>query len=121
MEDDDKFQVALCNVVNAADGLCLLGAATTLSEGRALLARLALDMQPDVLLVDLELPDGSGPALIEETRRRHPECDVMMVTVFGDERNMLRALACGASGYLLKDLPGPELAERIRRLHAGGG
>ena len=120
VEDDDKFRLALCNVVNAAEGLRLLGAAATLAEGRTLLTRLALDMQPDVLLVDLELPDGSGLALIEETRRRHPDCDVMVVTVFGDERNVLRALECGATGYLLKDMPGPELAEHIRRLHAGG-
>ena len=120
VEDDDKFRLALCSVVNAAEGLRLLGAAATLAEGRTLLTRLALDMQPDVLLVDLELPDGSGLALIEETRRRHPECDVMVVTVFGDERNVLRALECGATGYLLKDMPGAELAEHIRRLHAGG-
>lgn len=116
VEDDAKFRLALCNVVDAAEGLRLLGAAATLAEGRALLVR----ESPDVLLVDLELPDGSGLALIEEARRRHPECDVMVVTVFGDERNVLRALEAGATGYLLKDMAGPELAEHIRRLHAGG-
>jgi DNA-binding NarL/FixJ family response regulator len=116
VEDDDKFRLALCNVVNAAEGLRLLGAAATLAEGRALLAR----ESPDVLLVDLELPDGSGIALIEQARRQHPECDVMVVTVFGDERNVFRALEAGATGYLLKDMAGPELAEHIRRLHAGG-
>ncbi|GIK84826.1 MAG: DNA-binding response regulator [Betaproteobacteria bacterium] len=116
VEDDDKFRLALCNVVSAAEGLRLLGAAATLVEGRALLAR----ESPDVLLVDLELPDGSGLALIEEARRQHPECDAMVVTVFGDERNVFRALEAGATGYLLKDMAGPELADHIRRLHAGG-
>jgi DNA-binding NarL/FixJ family response regulator len=116
VEDDAKFRLALCNVVDAAEGLRLLGAAATLAEGRALLVR----ESPDVLLVDLELPDGSGLALIEEARRQHPECDVMVVTVFGDERNVFRALEAGATGYLLKDMAGPELAEHIRRLHAGG-
>lgn len=116
VEDDDKFRLALADIVSAADGLRLSGTAATLADGRALLSR----AQPDVLLVDLELPDGSGLALIQEARRQHPDCDVMVVTVFGDERNVLRALECGATGYLLKDMAGPELAEHIRRLHAGG-
>lgn len=116
VEDDAKFRLALVSVIEAADGLRLIGAAASLAEGRALLAQ----EPPDVLLVDLDLPDGSGLTLIEETRRQHPDCDVMVVTVFGDERNVVRALEAGATGYLLKDMPGPDLAEHIRRLHAGG-
>ncbi len=58
---------------------------------------------PDVLLVDLGLPDMSGIEIIRETAGRYPATDIMVVTVFGDEGHVLASIEAGATGYLLKD------------------
>lgn len=76
--------------------------------------------KPDVLLADLRLPDGSGIDVIRCCRRHHAACDVMVVTMFGDEASLLEAFAAGASGYLLKDGSERELARHVRDLSAGG-
>jgi DNA-binding NarL/FixJ family response regulator len=72
------------------------------------------------MLVDLGLPDRSGIEVIERCCRMQPACAVMVLTMFGDENNMLRAFEAGARGYLLKDGTEEDLAAHIRALHAGG-
>jgi DNA-binding NarL/FixJ family response regulator len=74
----------------------------------------------DVLLVDLGLPDQSGLEVIKACKLLCPSTDTMVVTMFGDEGNMIRAFEAGASGYLLKDGTEDELAEHVKTLHAGG-
>jgi DNA-binding NarL/FixJ family response regulator len=74
----------------------------------------------DVLLVDLGLPDQSGLSVIKACKQLRPDTDIMVVTMFGDESNMIRAFEAGASGYLLKDGTEDELAEHVKTLHAGG-
>jgi DNA-binding NarL/FixJ family response regulator len=74
----------------------------------------------DVLLVDLGLPDQPGLDVIKACKRLSPNTDIMVVTMFGDEGNMIRAFEAGASGYLLKDGTEDELAEHVKTLHAGG-
>jgi DNA-binding NarL/FixJ family response regulator len=85
-------------------------------EARAQLARAA----PDVLLTDLGLPDGHGTELIRETRSAHPHTRIMVITVFGDESNVVEAIRAGASGYLLKDASEREIGRSIMDLIAGG-
>jgi DNA-binding NarL/FixJ family response regulator len=75
---------------------------------------------PQVLLVDLGLPDASGLTVIERSRQLAPACEVMVITLFGDESHMIRAFEAGARGYLLKDGTEADLAEHVRQLHAGG-
>jgi DNA-binding NarL/FixJ family response regulator len=115
VEDDRGFREAFANAVRSSEGLCLLGEAADYESGFSL-----LDQRPDVVLMDLQLPDGNGIDLIREVSRRLPETDVMVITVFGDERHVLASIEAGATGYLLKDLPPSELAEQIRVLRAGG-
>ncbi len=74
----------------------------------------------DVYLVDLGLPDRDGRDFIRWLVARQPEALAMVVTVFGDEEHVLTSLEAGAVGYLLKDTPGTEIAQRIVELHAGG-
>ena len=73
-----------------------------------------------MLLVDLGLPDIGGIELIRYCAKHLPECDVMVVTVFGDEQHVVGSLEAGATGYLLKDTLPEDIAEQIRTLHAGG-
>jgi DNA-binding NarL/FixJ family response regulator len=74
----------------------------------------------DVYLVDLGLPDRDGRDFIRWLVRRQPDALAMVVTVFGDEDHVLSSLEAGAMGYLLKDVPGSEIAQRIVELHEGG-
>lgn len=75
---------------------------------------------PSVLLVDLGLPDQSGLEVIRLCKAMHPTTEIMVITMFGDEANMIRAFEAGASGYLLKDGNESELAEHVHTLHGGG-
>lgn len=115
IEDDARFREAFASAVERAGDMTLIGSASDYSSGLSMLRRL-----PDVMLVDLELPDGNGTGLIREAAKLLPQCDVMVVTVFGDERHVLQSIEAGATGYLLKDLPPAELVEQIRVLRAGG-
>jgi DNA-binding NarL/FixJ family response regulator len=116
VEDDPVFLSAFTQAIEGAEGLRLAGTAATVSQGRALLER----ADPDVLLVDLGLPDGNGIELIRACRKAHPRCDVMVTTVFGDEAHVIESIEAGATGYLLKDSSSGEIAEQIRKLHGGG-
>ncbi len=91
----------------------------TASTGANMQQWLALNA-PDVLLVDLGLPDMSGLNVIRYCRQQCPITDIMVITLFGDERNMMAAFEAGATGYLLKDGSEIEIAQHIEQLHAGG-
>lgn len=74
----------------------------------------------EVLLVDLDLPDGSGLDLILKASKLHPSADILVITAFGDEVNVFKALENGASGYLLKDSLPNDFASVIQLLRSGG-
>lgn len=76
--------------------------------------------QPDVLLVDLGLPDGDGTDLIHEVYRRGYSTDAMVITVFCDEKHVVRAIEAGATGYILKDGSNSYIASSIIQLKQGG-
>src|SRR4051812_35742377 len=77
------------------------------------------DLAPDVALVDLGLPDGSGFDVIRHIRSVSPHTAVMVVSVFGGERNLLEAIEAGATGYLLKDSMPGDFNASIHALSAG--
>jgi DNA-binding NarL/FixJ family response regulator len=116
VEDDAKFRGAFARLIEATPDMELLGTAATLAQGMDLVRR----RMPDVLLVDLDLPDGSGLDLIRHVASRSDTCDIMVITIFGDERHVIESIEAGASGYLLKDSLPEDFIEQIRVLHAGG-
>lgn len=79
----------------------------------------ALSSEPDVALLDIELPGCDGITAADELRRALPSCRIMMVTTFGRAGYLKRAMAAGAVGFLLKDAPAGELATAIRRVMVG--
>ncbi len=87
--------------------------------GREAIARLPA-ASPDVLLVDLGLPDMHGTRVIRFASDMLPECDVMVITVFGDERNVISSIEAGATGYVLKDCGDADLIANLVALRAGG-
>ena len=79
----------------------------------------ALQTQPDVALLDIELQGSDGLAAATALRELFPTCRVIMVTTFGRGGYLRRAMDSGAVGFLLKDAPAAELASAIRRVMAG--
>jgi DNA-binding NarL/FixJ family response regulator len=116
IEDEAAFRGALASAVMQADGFELVGTATDLPDGLQLLRR----VRPDLLLVDLQLPSGSGLRLIEAAAAELPETEVVVVTTLGDEASVLAALAAGAVGYLLKQGQAHRLVEQLQSLREGG-
>lgn len=115
VEDDTPTRQRL------AEALQTSGFAVVVAVGTCVAARAELQAQPPrVLLVDLGLPDGSGLELIAETRENSPDTEIMVITVFGDERHVLAAIEAGASGYLLKDGSSDHIGRSVRQLLDGG-
>jgi DNA-binding NarL/FixJ family response regulator len=116
VEDDADTRASLAASIQAQDWLELVAAWRTGAEAMIALAAQA----PDVLLVDLGLPDMSGLDIIRFVADHHPRCDILVISMFGDEANVLAALEAGASGYLLKGLLTRDVTADIRDLLAGG-
>ena len=116
VEDDVNFQNALIDAIGAAPDMTLQSVAGTRALGLQ-----ALDqIQADVLLVDLGLPDGSGIDVIRAAHTKWPGCNIMVSTTFGDELHVMQSLEAGASGYLLKDSAPERMVFEIRSLYSGG-
>ncbi len=115
LEDEKPTRDHLASVIDGCPGLTLYGEAGSCSDARSVLKGGA----PDVLLADLGLPDGSGIDIIREARELYPEMEVMVLTVFEDEENVVAALEAGATGYLLKDQSSDELGDTILALMRG--
>jgi len=116
VEDDVSFQNALKEAIQAAPDMALQSVAGTRAQGLQMLEQ----VQADVLLVDLGLPDGSGIDVIRAAHAQWPGCNIMVSTTFGDELHVMQSLEAGASGYLLKDSTPERMVFEIRSLYCGG-
>lgn len=116
VEDQQATRERLAGIVAATAGLDLVAA---LGDFTSALAWLQTHTAPRVMLVDLGLPDGDGLDLIRASRGLEPQPEVMVISVFGDERHVVRAIEAGATGYLLKDSSAEEIGQGILRLIDG--
>jgi len=82
--------------------------------------QLAVDLRPDVIITDIEMPNMTGIELAEKIREQGLPSRVMIVTTFGRAGYLRRALQAGVRGYMLKDAPITQLADAIRKVAAGG-
>jgi DNA-binding NarL/FixJ family response regulator len=73
----------------------------------------------DVLLTDLGLPDGSGMQIISHARQRYPQCEALVISMFGDEENVLASIEAGALGYIHKDAAPDDIALTILEMKRG--
>lgn len=120
VEDDPGMQERLLAALKSNASLNVCYQAATGFEMMAWLKQKKIAEQLDVLLVDLGLPDCSGIEVIEFAAQCAPKAETMVITMFGDESNMIRAFEAGAKGYLLKDATGEDLVQHVFNLHAGG-
>jgi DNA-binding NarL/FixJ family response regulator len=116
VEDDAGFSQRFAEAVLQSTTMRLAHMSTCVKDALQILVTL----QPDVLLVDLGLPDGNGIEVIRSAVARYPACDVLVVSVYGDKTNVLASIEAGASGYLLKDGLKQDLLQHIEDLRAGG-
>ena len=89
------------------------------AENAAKAVQLAGRLQPDVVLMDVRLPDQSGIMACQQIRRQWPKIQVLMLTSFADEELVLEAIAVGAAGYVLKQLDTTDLLKAIRAVGQG--
>lgn len=116
VEDDAVIRQSLTQILEEARGLRCLAACAT---GEEALKRLP-DLQPDVVLMDINLPRMSGIDCVRRLRELLPKTQVLMLTVYEDSDSIFRALRAGASGYLLKRSEPEQLLEAIRDVLHGG-
>jgi DNA-binding NarL/FixJ family response regulator len=116
VEDDAVMRENLVLQIQQQAGLTLVGAAGYAQEALAVLAK----VQVDYAFIDIGLPDLSGIELIRRIGQSHPDCDCLVISVFGDEESVIQALCAGAAGYLLKEPQMLNLADALSCLRAGG-
>jgi DNA-binding NarL/FixJ family response regulator len=119
VEDDPRTRATLIEALKAANSVELVFDTPSAIEMMTWIDDHG-HCPPDVILVDLGLVDGTGFEVIRKARKVIPSADVLVVTLFGDEENMIRAFEAGAKGYLLKDDNSVLLADHVVNLHNGG-
>lgn len=116
VEDDSRTRESLANRIVSSGRYSVAWTAGTLRNARDLLGQTT----PDLLIVDLGLPDGSGLELVGEAREASPDLPILVLTVFGDEQKVIGAIEHGAIGYLLKDEDVDGVLTAIDDTFAGG-
>jgi DNA-binding NarL/FixJ family response regulator len=116
VEDDQATRARLCDAIAAQPNM-KVGAAC--DRVRPALEWLETN-KPDLLLTDLGLPDGNGIEVIRRCAALHPDCNILVITMFGDEKNVLSSVEAGAAGYILKDSDQLDIRRAMLDLLAGG-
>jgi DNA-binding NarL/FixJ family response regulator len=116
VEDDRATREALAALIGGTDGFRAVAQFASVEEALHGLAA----HEPELLLLDVNLPGLSGSRGVRSLRERYPHLQVVMLTVFADEAQIFESLCNGACGYLLKRTPPARLLEALREAHAGG-
>jgi len=117
VEDDPQMRAFFSASIAGSAQLSLAAAVSSVAAAKAWLDAPAWHV--DVLLVDLGLPDGSGLEVIRHAALTHPACEALVVSMFGDEANVLASIEAGALGYIHKDATPDDIAQTILEMKAG--
>ncbi len=115
VDDHEIVRRGIADIIDAERDLEVVGEASTAQQA---LGRVAATM-PDVVVLDVRLPDGSGIDVCRSILSSHPGMRCLMLTAYDDDRASYAAVLAGASGYILKDVRGQKLIEGIRAVAAG--
>ena len=115
VDDHEVVRTGLRTLLDSQEDVTVVGEAGTAEEG---IRRVGYE-KPDVVVLDVRLPDSSGIEACREIRSRFPDVKVLMLTSFADEEALMAAIFAGASGYVLKRIKGQDLVSDIRRVGAG--
>ncbi|MER6090808.1 response regulator transcription factor [Streptomyces bluensis] len=115
VDDDPLVRAGLTFMMGGADDIEIVGEGADGDEVEALVDR----TRPDVVLMDIRMPTVDGLAATERLRGRKDAPQVVVLTTFHADEQVLRALRAGAAGFVLKDTPPAEIVEAVRRVAAG--
>lgn len=115
VDDHEVVRQGLVALLDRREGFEVVAQAGTVAEAVAAAAR----FEPDVVVMDVRLPDGSGIEACREIRSTRPETRVIMLTSYPDEEAVLSAIIAGASGYLLKQIRGRDLVSALESVGRG--
>ena len=114
-EDQTLMRQGLKTLLELESGFEVVGEA---EDGKAAV-KLALQLRPDIILMDVQMPQLNGVEATAAICRAWPEARVIILTTFDRDDYVFQGVRAGAVGYLLKDMPSPNLIETIRRVHGG--
>jgi DNA-binding NarL/FixJ family response regulator len=115
VDDQRLIRDGIASLLDIQEGIEVVGTAV---DGRDAIKQ-TLALEPDVVLMDVRMPEMDGVEAVAVLRQKSPATRVVMLTTFDDEEYVVQALRAGAAGYLLKDLPSHELAAAVKLAHAG--
>ena len=115
VDDHDIVRKGLAMLVSRQEDLSVVAEAGTVAEAVAN----AREFAPDVVVMDIRMPDGSGIEACREIRDENSDIKVLMLTSYSDEEAVMGSIMAGASGYLLKEIRSQEIVDAIRRVGAG--
>ena len=114
IDDHALFRVGLKGLLEQRN-IEVVGAAAHGAEG----IELAAQLKPDIILLDLRMPDMGGLEVLPMLRKEHPSTPVVMLTTSNEEKDLIKSLRTGAQGYLLKDMEPDELVGALRDIEKG--
>lgn len=115
IDDHEVVRRGIAEIVDRSEGLTVVAEGGSVAET----LRRAPLVRPEILLVDLQLPDGTGIDIIRALRETVPEARAVVLTSFDDDDALAEALEAGARAYLLKTVRGAEIADVIKAVAAG--
>jgi DNA-binding NarL/FixJ family response regulator len=115
VDDHELVRRGVAELIDDETDLTVVGQASSVAEA---LARVPA-LRPDVAVLDVRLPDGSGVELCRDLRTALPGLRCLMLTSFTDEDSMVEAVLAGAEGFVIKDVKGLQLVDAIRRVGSG--
>jgi two-component system, NarL family, response regulator DevR len=115
LDDHEVVRRGVRELLDSADDLEVVGEASTASEA---LHRIPAT-KPDVAILDVRLPDGTGIEVCRDLRSQMPNLKCLMLTSFNDDEALFDAIMAGAAGYVLKEVRGSDLIDSVRRVAAG--
>lgn len=115
LDDHELVRRGLADLLDVESDLEVVGEASSVAEAMARIPA----AQPNVAVLDVRLPDGSGVEVCRDIRSQMPDVRCLMLTSFSDDEALFDAIMAGASGYVLKEIRGNDLVDAIRQVAAG--
>lgn len=116
VEDDRAVRDGLSMIINGTSGYACVGAFRSVEEA----LKLSDKIQPEVMLLDINLPGMSGTEGVKLFRQKYPQLQVLMLTIYAEQDKIFESICNGACGYLLKKTPPAKLLEAIQEVLDGG-